>query len=45
MLSDTLRRVDYANGVSIYVNYGAEAVQVDDCTVEAMSYYVKGGEN
>lgn len=45
VLSETLVRVDYSNGVSIYVNYGAEAVQQDGCTVEAMNYYVKGGAN
>lgn len=42
-LTDTLVRVDYSNGVSIYVNYGAEAAQADGCTVDAMNYYVKGG--
>ncbi len=45
VLSATLVRVDYSNGVSIYVNYGADAVQADGCTVEAMNYYVKGGVN
>ena len=42
-LTDTLMRVDYSNGVSIYVNYGAEAAQADGCQVEAMNYFVKGG--
>ena len=45
MVSATLHRTDYSNGVSIYVNYGAEAVEIDGCTVEAMNYYVKGGVN
>ena len=43
-ISSTLVRVNYSNGVSIYVNYGAEAVQADGCTIEPMNYYVKGGE-
>ena len=42
-LTDTLVRVDYSNGVSIYINYGAEAAQAEGCTVDAMNYYVKGG--
>ncbi len=44
VLSETLVRVDYSNGVSIYVNYAAEAAEADGQTIAAMSYYVKGGE-
>ncbi|MBR3763210.1 MAG: hypothetical protein IKK57_01490 [Clostridia bacterium] len=45
VITATLVRVDYSNGVSIYINYGSEAAQADGCTVEPMSYFVKGGVN
>ena len=45
VITETLVRVDYSNGVSIYVNYGSEAAQADGCTIEPMNYYVKGGVN
>lgn len=42
-LTDTLVRVDCADGTILYVNLGAETVEIDGCTVEAMNHFVKGG--
>lgn len=43
-LTDTLSRVRYANGVTIYVNYASEEAQADGITVPAADYLVVGGE-
>ena len=42
-ITDTLRRTDYENGASVYVNYGNTARTVDGLTVQARSYAVKEG--
>ncbi len=42
-LSSTLVKVIYDNGVTIYINYGAEDAQADGSTVPAKDYLVKGG--
>ncbi len=42
-LTDTLKKVDYANGVTIYVNYGAQDAEADGYTVPAKDYLVMGG--
>lgn len=42
-LSETLKRVTYANDVVIYINYGSEDAQADGYTVPARDYLVKGG--
>ncbi len=44
-LTDTLKKVTYSNGVTIYVNYGAQDAQADGCTVPAKDYLVMGGVN
>ncbi len=44
-LAANLVRVTYSNGVTIYVNYGAEDAQADGYTVGAMNYLVMGGAN
>jgi len=36
-----LRVVTYSNGKKVYVNYGSEAVTVDQVSIEAMSYEVR----
>lgn len=44
-LTDDLIRVDYANGIAIYINYGGEEAKADNVTVPAKSYVVvEGGE-
>ncbi len=44
-LTDDLIRVDYANGISIYINYGGEEAKAEGVTVPAKSYViVEGGE-
>ena len=42
-LSDTLKKVTYSNGVTIYINYGAEDAQADGYTVPAKDYLAMGG--
>ena len=42
ILDDDVRKVSYSNGVTIIVNYGRNAAEVDGTTVEAMSYVVEG---
>lgn len=42
-LQEGLYRITYSNSIAIYVNYNDQAVQVDNITVEAQSYTVKGG--
>ncbi|MBQ3484462.1 MAG: hypothetical protein IJA77_03020 [Clostridia bacterium] len=44
-LAENLKKVTYSNGVTIYVNYGAEEAQADGYAVPAMDYYVMGGVN
>jgi hypothetical protein len=36
-------RTDYANGISIYVNYNRQPVTVDGITIDARGYSVIGG--
>ena len=36
-------RVQYDNGVSVYVNYNSDAVTVDGVTVEGLNFAVKRG--
>ena len=43
-LTETLSRVTYSNGVTIYVNQGDEEVQADGNTIPALNYAVVGGE-
>lgn len=45
ILSDTLRSVEYDNGVTIYINYGSQDAQADGGTVPAKAYLVTGGAN
>lgn len=42
ILSDTLRKVTYDNGVIIYLNYSDEEQQADGITIPAMSYRLEG---
>ncbi len=42
-LSDMLRRIRYSNGVTIYVNYGAEDAQADGLVIPARSYLTQEG--
>ena len=44
-LSDTLVRVSYSNGVTIYVNYGMQDASADGFTIPAADYLVMGGVN
>jgi len=37
-----VRKVTYDNGVTIYINYGSKAVQVDGAEVPALSYRMEG---
>lgn len=44
-LTDDLIRVDYANGISVYINYGGEEAKAENVTVPAKGYVVvEGGE-
>lgn len=43
ILSDTLRSVEYDNGVTIYINYGSQDAQAGSGTVPAKAYLVTGG--
>ena len=45
ILSDTLRSVEYDNGVTIYINYGSQDAQAGGGTVPAKAYLVTGGAN
>ena len=42
-LSETLKKVTYSSGATIYINYGAEAAQADGYTIPAKDYLVMGG--
>lgn len=42
-VTDTLVRVAYDNGVTIYINYGDEPAQADGVEIPAEDYLVKGG--
>ncbi len=42
-LTDDLIRVEYANGIAIYINYGAQEAKADNVTVPAKGYVVVGG--
>lgn len=42
-LSDTLARVTYSNGVTIYINYSSEDAQADGITIPARAYQLAGG--
>ncbi len=44
VLSSGVARVDYSNGVSIYVNYNADEFTDGDVTVGAFGYVAVGGE-
>lgn len=41
VLSDTLRRVRYDNGIAVYVNYSDDAAWVDGLRIEGQSYRVQ----
>lgn len=44
-LTDDLIRIDYANGIAIYINYGGEEAEAEGVTVPAKGYVVvEGGE-
>lgn len=44
-LTDDLVRIEYANGIAVYINYGGEETAVKGVSVSAKSYVVvKGGE-
>ncbi|MBQ8200333.1 MAG: hypothetical protein IJZ74_01055 [Clostridia bacterium] len=42
-VTDTLKRVTYSNGVTIYINYGSESAQADGYTIPAKEYLAMGG--
>lgn len=42
-LTDDLIRVEYANGIAIYINYGGQEAKADHVTVPAKGYVVVGG--
>ena len=42
-LTEDLIRVDYANGIAIYINYGGQEAKADNVTVPAKSYVIVGG--
>lgn len=42
VLNGNLRKTDFSNGVSVYVNYGEEAEQTPNGTVEAKNYLITG---
>ncbi len=42
VLSDDLRKTDFSNGLSVYVNYGDKAKQTPGGTVEAKNYLITG---
>lgn len=44
ILSDTLRKTVYDNGISVYVNYGHEDITIEGVAVEARSFTVTGVE-
>ena len=44
ILSGTLRRIDYDNGVTLYLNYGKTDAVADGLTVPALGYIVREGE-
>ncbi len=44
-LTDTLKKVAYSNGTTIYVNYGAQDAQADGYRIPAKDYLVTGGVN
>ena len=41
IVDNDIRIVTYSNGVTVYINYGADAVSVDGVTIESMSYEVR----
>ena len=41
IVHNDIRIVTYSNGVTVYINYGADAVSVDGVTIESMSYEVR----
>lgn len=43
VLASGVVRVRYDNGVSIYINYNADAATVDGVTVEGLDLVVKRG--
>lgn len=43
IISEDVRKVTYANGISIYVNYSDVDYKVDGITVAAKNYAVEGG--
>lgn len=44
-LTDTLKKIGYSNGTTIYVNYAAADAQADGYTIPAKDYLVIGGVN
>lgn len=44
MLTETLSRTDYDNGVSVYVNYGQQSAEADGVSVPARSFTVREGK-
>lgn len=44
ILSDTLRKTVYDNGISVYVNYGYEDITIESVALEARSFTVTGVE-
>ena len=44
VMENGIARVDYSNGITIYVNESAEALAADGLTIPAQGYLVKGGE-
>ncbi len=42
-ITDTLKKVTYSNGVTVYVNYAAQDAEADGYTVPAKDYLVMGG--
>ena len=44
LLGENLRRVTYDNGVSVYVNYGAQEAETDGVTIPARDFVITEGK-
>ena len=44
LLGENLRRVTYDNGVSVYVNYGAQEAEADGVTIPARDFVITEGK-
>lgn len=44
VFSASVRKVEYDNGIILYVNYSNAPVQVDGVSIDAQNYLIQGGE-